>query len=59
MKRRIGTVAIGLAAVVALIAVPAAMAAYASPKLTITQTATGTIVKASLDPERRPDGAPS
>jgi hypothetical protein len=57
MKRRIGTVAIGLAAVVALIAVPAAMAAYASPTLTITQTATGTIVKASLDPNDDPTAA--
>ena len=38
MKRRIGTVAIGLAAVVALIAVPAAMAAYASPKLEVSQS---------------------
>ena len=57
MKRRIGTFAIGLAAVVALIAVPAAMAAYSSPKLTITQTATGTIVKASLDPNDDPTAA--
>ena len=57
MKRRIGTVAIGLAAVAALIAVPAAMAAYASPKLTITQTATGTVVKASLDPNDDPTAA--
>ena len=54
MKRRIGTVAIGLAAVVALIAVPAAMAAYASPKLEVTQTATGVVVKASLDPNDDP-----
>lgn len=54
MKRRIGTIAIGLAAVVALTAVPAAMAAYASPTLTITQTATGTVVKASLDPSDDP-----
>jgi hypothetical protein len=57
MKRRIGTVAIGLAALAALIAVPAAMAAYASPKLTITQTATGTVVKASLDPNDDPTAA--
>ena len=57
MKRRIGTVVIGLVAVVALVAVPAAMAAYASPKLTITQTATGTIVKASLDPSDDPTAA--
>ena len=54
MKRRIGTVAIGLAALAALIAVPAAMAAYSSPKLDVTQTATGVVVKASLDPNDDP-----
>ena len=53
MKRRIGTVAIGLAALAALIAVPAAMAAYSSPKLDVTQIATGVVVKASLDPDGR------
>ena len=57
MKRRIGTVAIGLAAVAALIAVPAAMAAYTSPKLEVTQTATGTVIKASLDPNHDPTAA--
>ncbi len=36
MKGRIGTVAVGLAAVAALIAVPAALAAYSSPKLEVT-----------------------
>lgn len=50
MKRRIWTVAVGLAAVAALIAVPAAMAAYTSPKLEVTQTGTGVVVKVSLDP---------
>ncbi len=54
MKRRIWTVAVGLAAVAALIAVPAAMAAYTSPKLEVTQTATGVVVKASLDPNDDP-----
>src|SRR5262245_29572073 len=54
MKRRIGTVAVGLAAVAALIAVPAAMAAYTSPKLEVNQTATGVVVKASLNPNDDP-----
>jgi hypothetical protein len=50
MKRRIGTFAVGMAAVAALIAVPAAMAAYSSPTLAVTQSGTTTTVKASLDP---------
>jgi hypothetical protein len=54
MKRRLWTLAVGLAAVAALLAVPAAMAAYASPKLEVTQTATGVVVKASLDPNDDP-----
>lgn len=57
MTRRIWTVAVGLAAVAALIAVPAAVAAYASPKLAVTQTATGVVVKASLDPNDDPTAA--
>jgi hypothetical protein len=57
MKRRIGTVAVGLAAVAALIAVPAAMAAYTSPKLEITQSASGVVVKASLSPNDDPTAA--
>ena len=57
MKRRIWTVTVGLAAVAALVAVPAAMAAYTSPKLEITQTATGVVVKASLDPNDDPTAA--
>ena len=57
MKRRIWTVAVGLAAIAALIAVPAAMAAYTSPKLEVTQTATGVVVKASLDPNDDPTAA--
>ena len=44
MKGRIWTAAVGLAAVAALIAVPAAMAAYMSPQLEVTQTATGVVV---------------
>ncbi len=55
MKKRIGTVAVGLAAVAALIAVPAAMAAYTSPKLEVTQTRDRRrSCKASLDPNDDP-----
>jgi len=54
MKRRISTVAGGLATVAALVAVPAAMAAYTSPKLEVTQTGTGVVVKASLNPNDDP-----
>jgi hypothetical protein len=50
MKGRLWTVVVGLAAVVALVAVPAAVAAYSSAKLEVTQTATGVVVKASLNP---------
>jgi hypothetical protein len=57
MKGRIWTVSVGLAALAALIAVPAAMAAYTSPKLEVTQTATGVVVKASLDPNDDPTAA--
>ena len=54
MKRRFWTVALGLASVAALVAVPAALAVYTSPKLEVTQTATGVTVKASLDPNHDP-----
>ena len=54
MKRRIWTITAGLAALAALIAVPAAMAAYTSAKLEVTRTATGVVVKASLDPNDDP-----
>ncbi len=57
MKGRIWTVSVGLAALAALVAVPAAMAAYTSPKLEVTQTATGVVVKASLDPNDDPTAA--
>jgi hypothetical protein len=50
MKKRIWTVVAGVASVAMLIAVPAAYAAYTSPKLEIFQTATGVTVRASLDP---------
>jgi hypothetical protein len=57
MKRRIWTVAVALAALAALVAVPAAMAAYTSPKLEITQTATGVVVRATLSPDDDPTAA--
>lgn len=54
MKGRIWAITVGLAAVAALIAIPAAMAAYTSPTLRVTQTATGVVVRASLDPNDDP-----
>ena len=48
MKQKIWTIAVGLAALAALVVVPTAMAAYTSPKLEITQTATGVVVRATL-----------
>jgi hypothetical protein len=48
MRGRLWTVVVGLAAVAALVAVPAAMAAYLSPKLEVTQTATGVVVRATV-----------
>ena len=56
MKRRIGTVAIGLAAVVALIAVPAAMAAYASPTLDDHADSHRHYRQGVARPQRRSDG---
>jgi hypothetical protein len=54
MKGRFWTIAAGLAALAALIAVPAAVAAYSSPKLEVTQTSTATTIKASLSPTDDP-----
>jgi hypothetical protein len=54
MRRRIWTIAAGLAALAALIAVPAAVAAYTSPKLEVTQTSAATTIKASLSPNDDP-----
>ena len=54
MKGRIWTVSVGLAALAALIAVPAAMAAYTSPKLEVTQPADGDH-QGVAEPQRRPD----
>lgn len=49
--RRIWTITAGVAALAAVIVVPAAMAAtYSSAKLTVTQAGTLTTIKASLDP---------
>ena len=48
MKGRIWTAAVGVAAIAAVIVVPAAMAAYMSPKLEVTQTATGVLIRATV-----------
>jgi hypothetical protein len=45
MKGRIWTVVVGLAAAAALVAVPAAMAAYTTPKLEVRQTGNSTVFK--------------
>ncbi len=47
MKRRIWTVAVGLAAVAALIAVPSALAAYTTPKLAVSQAGATTAITVS------------
>ncbi|MGH3135837.1 MAG: hypothetical protein ACRDPV_05020 [Gaiellaceae bacterium] len=54
MKRRIWTVAAGVASVAALIAVPAALAAYTSPKLQIAQAGTISTIKVTLSPDDDP-----
>jgi hypothetical protein len=54
MKTRIWTFVVGLAAVAAVIAVPAALAAYTSPKLEVTQTGSTTTIRATLDPNDDP-----
>ena len=54
MKRRIWTVAVGLASVAALIAVPSAFAAYTTAKLEVEQTGTTVLIKATLDPNDDP-----
>jgi len=54
MKGQIWTVAAGLASVAALIAVPAALAAYTSAKLEVKQAGTTATVKVSLDPNDDP-----
>jgi len=54
MKRRIWTVAVALASVAALVAVPSAFAAYTTAKLEVRQTGTTTAIKATLDPNDDP-----
>ena len=54
MKRRIWTALIGLAAVAALVVVPSALAAYASPKLEVQQAGTTSVIKASLSSDDDP-----
>lgn len=47
MRSRLWTTVAGVASVAALVAVPSAFAAYTTPKLEVTQTATGITVKAA------------
>jgi len=54
MRTRLWTVVAGLASVAALIAVPAALAAYTSPKLEVRQAGTSTGIKVSLSPTDDP-----
>ena len=51
MRRQLWTIAVGLAALVALMAVPAAFAAYTSLKLEVTETTTGVNIKAGGNPD--------
>jgi hypothetical protein len=57
MKLRIWTVAAGVASVAALIAVPAAMAAYTSPKLEVRQAGNVVTIKASQSADDDPTAA--
>jgi hypothetical protein len=54
MTRRFWTAIVGMAAMAAVVVVPSALAAYASPKLQVTYAGTSTVVKASLDPNDDP-----
>lgn len=54
MKTRIVTVAVGIALLAVLIAVPGALAAYTSLKLEVRQTATGVNIKAGGSPDDDP-----
>lgn len=62
MRKQIWTVAAGVAALAALMVVPAALAAYTSPKLEVFPTASGVTIRASLsandDPTARVAIAP-
>ena len=57
MKRRIPTVLAGLAAIVALIAVPSALAAYTSTKLEVQQVGSKLTAKISANPDDDPTAA--
>jgi hypothetical protein len=54
MRKQIWTVAVGVAALAALMVVPAALAAYTSPKLEVFPTASGVTIRASLNPDDDP-----
>ena len=54
MKGRIWTIAVAIAALAALIAIPAALAAYTSAKLEVRQAAGVSTIKAFLDPNDDP-----
>ena len=54
MKRRIWPVLVGLASIAALISVPAALAAYTSPKLEVTRAGAAATIKVSLSPDDDP-----
>jgi len=54
MKRRIWTVAVALASVAALVAIPSAYAAYTTAKLEVRQAGTSATIRATLDPNDDP-----
>jgi hypothetical protein len=54
MKRRIWTVAAGLACVAALLVVPSALAVYTSAKLEVRVATTGVTIKALVNPDHDP-----
>ena len=54
MKRRITTLALGVASVAALVAAPSAFAAYTSPKLQVQQAGNTTVIKAALSSDDDP-----
>jgi hypothetical protein len=57
MKRRIWTVAAALTIVAAIVAVPAAYAAYTTAKLEVQRTATGMLISATGNPDDDPTAA--
>lgn len=54
MNRRVLTIVVGLASAAALVSIPAALAAYTSPKLEVRQAGATVNVKAALDPNDDP-----